>query len=313
MTVSEITNPDDIPISLYFNLQNSNLYGEGRNIAVQTNLSKSEQSIGFSYGQSWINDLPISYNQSISFAHKQAYTPQNMFLPNLNLDQYYYYMLYEGFEASIGTAFGRRWFPDFGILTVTGGMNNSLTRYSYDEAIFTPTDLGVSMFANRWGIMNSLFASVSLDNRDIAYDPSKGWFASQRLSWYGLIPGLEKEFFLKSETKLEGYLTLFDVPLTEDFNFKGVLAAYTGFSAILPTSGSLLSDSNRLYIDGRLNGRGWVNLSNYTVNKGQAMWSTQIEVRMPIVPNVIGFDLFHDAVILKPSISDMSNGRTPCP
>ena len=76
--------------------------------------------------------------------------------------------------------------------------------------------------------MNSLFASISLDNRDISYDPSKGWFASERLTWYGLIPGLEKEFFLKSETKLEGYLTLFDVPLTEDFNLKGVLAAYTG-------------------------------------------------------------------------------------
>lgn len=305
MTISEITNPDDIPIALNFTLQNSNLFGEGRNIGLQTNLSKSEQSIGFSYGQSWINDMPISYNQSVSFAHKHAYTPQNMFLPDLSLDQYYYYMLYEGYEASIGTAFGRRWFPEIGILTVTGGMNNSLTRYSYDESLFTPTDLGVSMYANRWGIMNSLFASVSLDNRDIAYDPSKGWFASQRFTWYGLIPGLEKEFFLKSETKLEGYLTLFDVPLTEDFNFKGVLAAYSGFSLILPTSSSLLSDSNRLYIDGRLNGRGWINLSNYTINKGQAMWATQLELRIPIVPNVIGIDFFHDTVILKPTLSDM--------
>lgn len=305
MAITEITNPNDIPISLNFQLTNQNLFGEGKSLSVTTNLAKTEQSLSFTYGQNWINGKPISYNQSISFGHKDTYTQQNMFLPNLSLDQYYYYMGYEGFEASIGTAFGRRWYPNFAIVSVMGGMNNSLTKYSYDESVNVPTDMGISRYENRLGISNSLYAAVSLDNRDISYDPTKGWFASQRISWFGLIPGLEKEFFLKTETKLEGYYTLFDFPITDDFNFKCVLAAYTGFSYIFTVGNSVLSDSNRLFIDGMLIGRGWTDLARTVINKGQALWNTQIELRIPIVPNVVGFDLFHDAVAIKSSCSDM--------
>ena len=68
----------------------------------------------------------------------------------------------------------------------------------------------MSSFANRFGLSNSVYTSFSVDNRDINYDPTKGWFASERLAWYGLIPGVETEFFLRSDTKLEGYFKLFE-------------------------------------------------------------------------------------------------------
>lgn len=305
MTFSGVTDPNEIPISLFGRVQNTNLFGEGKSISTQLTLSNTQQSLDFTYGQNWIGNLPVAFSQSLSFSHTNSSTPTNWYSPTLGLDQYYYYMAYEGMSGSLGTSFSRRWTPDFAILTAGAGITNSLTYYIYDENIYTPTDLGISMFANRWGLLNSLWSSFSVDGRDISYDPSKGWFTSERLSWYGLIPGLEKEFFLKSDTKLEGYITLFDFQFTDNYNLKGVLAGITSFSALFPAGDTTISESNRLYIDGMFNGRGWTGLYKTSAARGQAMWSTQVEFRIPVVPGIIGIDAFHDAVAIKNNFTDM--------
>ncbi|MCR4953320.1 MAG: outer membrane protein assembly factor BamA [Treponema sp.] len=308
MTFSGVTDPNEIPISLYGRLQNTNLFGEGKSLSTQLTLSNTQQSIDLTYGQNWIGNLPIAFSQSLSFSHTNSTTQTNWYSPTMGLDQYYYYMAYEGWTGSLGTAFSRRWTPDFAILTAGAGITNSLTNYVYDESAFTPTDLGISMFANRWGLLNSVWTSFSVDGRDISYDPSKGWFTSERLSWYGLIPGLEKEFFLKSDTKLEGYLTLFNIPFTDEYSLKGVLAGLTSFTALFPAFDTTISESNRLYIDGMFNGRGWTEIYKTSAARGQAMWSSQVEFRVPIVPNIIGVDVFHDAVAIKDNVGEMFSG-----
>ncbi|MCR4735408.1 MAG: outer membrane protein assembly factor BamA [Treponema sp.] len=305
MTFSGVTDPNEIPISLYGRLQNSNLFGEGKSISTQVTLSNTQQSIDFSYGQNWIGNLPIAFSQSLSFSHSISTAQTNWYSPTMELDQYYYYMTYEGWTGSLGTAFSRRWTPDFAILTAGAGITNSLTNYIYDESLYTPTDIGISMFANRWGLLNSLWSSFSVDGRDISYEPSKGWFTSEKLAWYGLIPGIEKEFFLKSDTKLEGYLTLFNIPFSDTYSLKGVLAGITSFTSLFPAFDSTISESNRLYIDGMFNGRGWSEIYKSSSARGQAMWSSQLEFRVPIIPNIIGIDLFHDAVAIKSTVGDM--------
>ncbi|MBR5647177.1 MAG: outer membrane protein assembly factor BamA [Treponema sp.] len=311
MTFSGITSPDDFPVSIYANFDNLNLFGEGRAASIKFTLAKNEQTIDLGYSQNWFGDLPISFSQSLSFSHKTTQAQVNHFDPDLGLDQYYNYSQYEGYSFGLGSSAGKRWFPNFAIVTTTGGLSSSLTRYNYDESLYVPTDLGVSLFANRWGILNSLWFNVSLDNRDMAYDPTKGWFASQRLSWYGLIPGLEKEFFIKSDTKLEGYLTLFNWPINEKYTLKAVLAGYTGFTGLIPVGDSTISESNKIYVDGMFNGRGWVELYRNSAAKGQAMWSTNLEIRVPIVPNILGVDIFHDMVVIKPTIQDMFTSIKP--
>lgn len=301
LTFSGVTEPNDIPISMFAKLENSNLFGEGKSISAQTTIAKNEQSIDFSYSQNWMFGLPISYSQSISFSHTKSYSQMNMFMPDLSFDNGNYYMTYDGWNAALGTSFGRRWTPDFAIVTVTGGMNNKITRYVYDDKLYTPSDIGISTYGNKWGVQNTLWSSVSLDGRDISYNPSKGWFFSERLSWYGLIPKIEKEFFLRSDTKLEGYLKLCDVPVNDKWNLKLVLSEYAGITAIFPAFSSTVTDSNRVYVDGILNGRGWSDLSR-TV-KGQVMFSDILELRMPIVPNVLGVDLFHDAIAIAPNVA----------
>ena len=307
MAFSGITDPDDIPVSLYLTVANTNLFGEGKSISASVNAAKKSQTLDFSYGQSWIGDLPINFQESLSFSHTNGYTPVMMYQPNGVFDQYHYNVNYEGFSATLGTAIGRRWTPRFAILSLAGGINNTLTKYIFDENSFVPVDSGISMFANRVGLMNTLWTSFSMDDRDINYDPSKGWFVSQKFTFNGLIPKVEKEFFMSSETKLEGYLTLFDWQYSEKNSLKGILAFYTGLTMLFPINNSVISDSNKPYIDGMFTGRGWAELYRSADTKGKILWNTQIEFRIPIVSGVVGVDFFHDAVAVKPEVNELFN------
>jgi len=305
MTFSGSADPDNpIPISLFLKIENSNLFGEGKTVSASTTVSDSEQTVDLSYSQNWIGKYPIGFSESLSFSHKSTYAAVNQWLPNMDFTQSNYYMKYEGWTISLGTSVGRRWAFDYAILSLSGGLSNSLTNYVYDENIYVPVDQGLSIYGNRWGILNSVWTSFSVDNRDINYDPSKGWFASQKFGWYGLIPSLEKEFFLRSDTKLEGYLKLLDWHVTENWSWKIIFAAYTGFSGLFPTDTSL-SDSNKVYIDGMFNGRGWTEA--YKDTKGQGMLSNRLELRMPLVPNVIGLDGFFDAAAVKNEVKDFDS------
>ena len=151
-----------------------------------------------------------------------------------------------------------------------------------------------------------MFASISLDNRDVNYDPSTGWFINERVAWYGLIPGLEQEFYFRTDTKLESYLKLFDIPLFNNFwNFKAVLACFTQFTGIFPVPGSLFGDSSKVYIDGMFNARGWTSIYNDQKARGKSMFSNRIELRIPIFQGVIGLDAFFDACAATDTVENM--------
>ena len=305
MAFSGVTEPGDIPVSLTFSVANTNLFGEGKSISTSVNAAKKSQTIDFSYSQGWIGDLPITFSESLSLSHTNSYAPIQVYQPNGVFDQYGYYVDYEGLSATLGTALGRRWYPRFAILSLSGGLSNTLTKYKFDEQTFVPVDSGISMFANRVGLMNSIWTSFSMDDRDINYDPSKGWFASQKFTFNGLVPVLEKEFFLSSETKLEGYYTLFNIALNEKNSIKGIFAAYTGLTMMFPLRNSVISDSNKPYIDGMFTGRGWAELYRSADTKGKILWNTQLEFRIPLIQGVVGIDFFHDAVVVKPEVNQL--------
>ena len=290
-----------LPVSLFVKLENSNLFGEGRTLSAGTTVAPNEQSVDFTYSQNWLGNLPIALSTSLSFRHAETVTPVNFWTPNLELVQNKYYMTYHDWSTTLSTGLSRRWTPDYAVFTLAGGLSTSLQRNTFDESVYVPVETSVSSYANRWGVSNSVYTSFSIDNRDVNYDPTKGWFMSERLAWYGIIPKLEKEFFVRTDTKLEGYYKLLDIPFSETWSLKLILAGYTGFSAIIPVENGLNS-RNSIYIDGLLNGRGWSEA--YRDATGLAMLSNRLELRLPVVPGILGIDGFWDAAAVKPKIQD---------
>ncbi len=160
-----------------------------------------------------------------------------------------------------------------------------------------------------------LFVQLSLDNRDNYYNPTKGWYASQRFTWFGLMPRGkfifpdsfgENEFFLRSTSKLEGYYTPLKIPVTDSYTFKTILRGYSGLTMQRPFFKSSISESNELYLDGMVHSRGW-EIYDQDFGRGNLTWINSAEIRIPIFPNAIAFDIFFDASMVKDDINDFKD------
>lgn len=300
-----VTTPDQFPISLNLKIQNSNLFGEGKTIGAATNLSADEQSLELNYGQNWLFGLPIMSSINASYSHTNNYAARSVIMPNGKLNTDDFYLNYESHEISLGFSLGRRWTPDFAILTLTGGISGSLINNIYPSDLWVPTDSTIADYKDNLAPQNSFFSQFSMDARDVNYDPSTGWFLSQRLTWFGLLPGVEKEFYLRSDTKAEVYFKLIDKPIKENWGIKVVFMAYSGFTfQCTPNDVYAPGPTNRLYIDGLFNGRGW---NIYNLKRGMAMWNNTMELRMPVVPGIIALDMFLDISTIKTDMSAFVN------
>ena len=295
VTFSGVSDPDDLPFALFVKWQDSNLRGTGRTVSASSTVSTDEQSINLGYGENWLFGKPISSSVDFGFSHSSLTALRLRINEDGTVDDDSYYMDYDQFRFSLGYSLGYRWTPDWAILSLSGGITGSLVNNMYDEDIYIPLDTDVSEYANRWGWQNSIWTAFSVDARDINYDPSRGWFASQRFTWYGLLP-VESAYFLRTDTKLEKYITLFNIPVTEKWSFKMVFAAYMGLSMQFPAPNTEVGESNRLYIDGMFTGRGWTDI--YNKHRGKARWDTNLELRMPIVPGILALDGWADAVVI---------------
>lgn len=302
LTFSGVTDPTQLPFALFAKWSNSNIGGTGRTLSASTTISSGEQSVSLGYSQSWLFGLPIELNESLSFSHSKATALKLKVFPDGTINNEDYYMQYDSWTTSLNSSVGRRFTYDWAIFTVSGGLSNVLKDYIYDEALYTPVDSQIKEYANKLGLINSLWVKASLDGRDINYDPAKGWYVSETISWFGLTPW-ETDFYARFDTKLEGYLTLLNIPITEKYTFKMILAAQSQLYLQIPAPGSGVSDSNKLYIDGMFTGRGWTTIYNST--KGRAMWNNSLELRFPVVPGIIAVDAFFDVCALTPKVEDM--------
>ncbi len=301
LSFSGIANSDEIPVSTYFKWANTNVAGTGKTISAGFSIASNEQSLNFGYTDTWMFNKPISFSADVEYSRADATCPQVMTLPSgINVDNFY--MDYKRRSIGASASLGYRWYPNFSMITLTGGVATSLIRNDYDASLYTPVDEEIIANHATFGIQNSVWSSVSFDDRDLYYDPSSGWFASQKLTWYGLLPSLENQYYLRSDTKGELYFTILDKPVSESWNFKLIIATYTGLSFLVPGGSCQISSNNKLYIDGMFTGRGWNNLFK---EKGGALWNSYVELRLPISLGVFGVDFFADAVALKNDLKDM--------
>lgn len=312
LTFSGTSTAGDFPIALFGSLEDSNLFGSGKTGSISTTLSMKEQSINLGYGQNWIFNLPISNYVSFGYSRSILNSPRNVFLPDGTFDNYSYYMEYTQHRFNLSDTVSRRWTPNFANVTVSTGISASLITNIYDDTLYMPAETSVSDYHNRWNPKSSIFVQLSLDKRDNYFNPSSGWFASQRFTWFGLMPRGkfifpdsfgENDFYLRSNTNLEGYLTLFNAPVTDHYSLKAILRAYSGLNMQKPFFNTGIKESNQLSIDGMVHARGW-EIYDTDEGRGNLTWNNSFELRVPIFPNAIAFDLFFDASMVKDDYRD---------
>ncbi len=334
LTFSGVTDSDTFPISAFIQWQDTNFLGTGLNLSAGITASTDTQSITLGYTQNYFLGTPLSVTFSLSAAHRYLYTYQDNYGTIFDDDYVYEYgivpdpfesreeyedadtlddtyrMRYEQWSFSFATSTGYRWFPKIAPFTLRGGIRFGLVRNEYDETIYRPADPAIRLRNHKWTWENSIWIRGSLDDRDINYDPSKGWFVSEELSYHGLFPVIEADYFFKSQTRLEGYLTLLDLPITDSWNLKLVLAGFSMLAFQVPVTSKSISEISKLYIDGMFHGRGWTDVYYRSSARGNFMWSNSVELRMPVLPGVIAFDFFFDAVLMKDSITTLTETQS---
>jgi outer membrane protein insertion porin family len=320
MTFSGSADPDAFPISLLLKLNDRNFFGYGNIVGVELNASPDTQSGSLTYTHRWIFGLPLNGGFDLTVSHTDRQAAMDTVFPFFNGDEAWAYpdgfdsrseyealskyppdwalMDYEQWSISLGFSTGYRFLTALGNLGLGGGLRTGFVQNIYDSAIWRPFDPVLRDGNNQWINANSLWASVSLDQRDVYYDPSRGYYGIQRLGYYGIF-AYEREHYLKSDTKAEWFFTLFNLPITDTYSFKAVFGLHSGLSFLLPQLGfdrPEIEDSNKLVIDGMFNARGW---TDQRLNRGLAMWENWAEIRMPIVPGILALDWFFDAAVIK--------------
>ncbi|MDR1900519.1 MAG: outer membrane protein assembly factor BamA [Treponema sp.] len=319
LTFSGTADPDAFPISGMVKWNDRNFRGSGNMLGAEVMASPDNQGFTLSYTHRWILGLPLSGGFDFSLRHAQRLgAMSNPFYP-FNGDETYafpagfwsyseyddegkipsdeYLMTYEQWYFSVGFSTGYRWSTFLGNLGLGGGVRVGLIYNSYDAGLYRPFDPTLREDNNRLTPANSFSTNVYLDQRDVYYDPSEGYYGIQRFGIFGIL-GMEREHYLRAETKAEYFYPLLRLPITDNYTFKAIFGIHTGVSFIVKQAfrDLRIENTNKFSVDGMFIGRGWSNEYN---RKGLALWENWAELRFPIVPNILAWDFFFDAAAVK--------------
>jgi outer membrane protein insertion porin family len=326
VTLSGFGQPDTFPVSGLIKWNDRNFLGNGQNFGVELNASPDTQSLTFSFSDAWLFGKRLSGGVDLSFAHKSLKTGQDILGPiyndsipdpfdaitnlwngSLSSIPTAYLMPYDSWSFSLGFSSGYSFHTFLGDVGVGGGTSSSLNMKTWDDSKYRPAVKKIRDSLNLWQLGNKLIARAYVNDLDFWYNPGKGYYLSQRFTWAGVFPS-EYQQYLKTDSKLEAYATLFNIPVFSGWNFKWILGGHSGFSALLPKPGqSLLVDEDWLYLDGTFNARGWTSLYGM---EGTSMWENWLELRMPIFEQFLWLDGFLDAGAMGTGVGLVNLGGT---
>ncbi|MDR2096584.1 MAG: outer membrane protein assembly factor BamA [Treponema sp.] len=320
LTFSGSADPDTFPVSGMLKWNDRNIRGSGNAVGAELDASPDTQLLMLNYTHRWIFGLPLDGSADLSVQHIRRRATMNNSAPFFNGDEDYafpdgfvsydeyqkadflppneYLMYYDQWQVSIGLGTGYRWLTFLGILSVGGGIRTGVVYNSYDDELYRPFNPTLRADNNRFSPANSVWTNIYLDQRDIYYNPSRGYYLNQRFGYYGIFEP-EREHYIKTDTKFEWFHTLFNIPITETFSFQAVFGIHSGLSFIFPQffrDDITIESSNELAVDGMFNGRGW---NNEYYNKGRVLFENWMEIRIPLVPGLLAWDFFFDAAGVK--------------
>jgi len=320
LTFSGTAEPGAWPISGLIKWNDRNVGGSGNELGAEINSSiVNTSTFAVNYLHRWVFGLPLSLgidfsanyskrnttmaNQNWWFNGDEPYAYPDGFKSRKEYEDHNYtpprdyLMEYEQWYFSIGFSTGYRWSTFLGNFGLSGGLRIGFIKSTYDDNLFRPFDPALRSDNNILTPKNSYWISASLDQRDIFYDPSRGYYLFERMGFFGVFNN-EREHYIRSDTKAQVFFTLFDIPVGENWAFKSVLALHTGLSFLFKQPGRdqdsalPIEDGNKLSVDGMFVGRGW---SSEYRNKGLLLFDSWVELRFPVVPGILSFDLFFDA------------------
>ncbi len=319
----------DFPLSGFVRWSERNFAGAGQTISVDLSASQLRQALSLGFREPWLLGQPWSAGITLGGEHAVVRgVPQDVLHPvftddeaehaapdpYVSKDDYsagapipdQYTMEYDTFAISAEVSTGYRFDTLLGRMIVRGGFGSSLEFLVYDPQVSRPFDKRIRDQFERWSVVNSLWTGVAWDRRDFFLNPTDGTLLSQRVTLTGG-PLSGDRHFIVLDSQAEAYTPLLEIPLSDVFDLRVVLAGHTGFSVILPqlrgcgaVNGSsglcwdqVLRQEDLLIIDGTSVGRGWE-----PVLDGEALWDNKVELRVPIDPQIIWGVLFLDAALL---------------
>ncbi len=202
-----------------------------------------------------------------------------------------YLMEYDSWDVSLGLNTGYTWHTPVGRVNASTGYDLTRTWVDYDDEIYRPYNETVRYNFQEWQTINKLWYSLSWDTRDIIYNPNKGFFLKQSITYAGGILPSERNY-ISTTSKAEIFHTLFSIPVFSSWNFKMVLAGHTALSLLWKQfDGTFdVTRNDMFYIDGMTMARGW-----NRVYDGHALWDNWVELRMPIAERFLWWDWFLSA------------------
>ena len=219
-----------------------------------------------------------------------------------------YTMDYTTWKFSAGLDSGYRIFTPLGWLGLRGGLSTAVEKVEYDPSLLRPFDPVIRSGQGIWQNVNKLGLTLFWDKRDYFLNPSKGFYLAQGITFALGLP-LGRREYIRTDSTLEGFLTLVDWQATENWRLRLILAAHSSMHFILPEiwnwgpEGQALTITNdRLYIDGWNIARGW-DLERDLF----ALWDNRLELRVPIVEQLLWGVFFFDAVAGYEKTGDMRN------
>ena len=208
-----------------------------------------------------------------------------------------YKMSYDIYNFSIGLNTGYRFRTPLGILGTGTGFRTTLTYLDYDPDLFRPYLSTDRENRGEWVFSNTLSLSLYLDKRDFYFNPTSGYYLNQTAKFVGG-PLRGEKHYIRTDSKIENFITLLNLNITDTWRYQLVLGAHSQLSFIWPqfwvpsgynklTAGT----ADLLWIDGMYIARGWPReLDKRTI------WDNWLELRMPLTERILWFDIFFDMV-----------------
>jgi outer membrane protein insertion porin family len=313
VTLSGIGQKDSFPISGMIKWNDRNFFGNGTDFSIEVNGSPTAQSVSFGYTDRYFFGNKISGGVNLSFSHKVLTTGQDSIAPifidgvpdpfvepreggySISEIPSAYLMQYHSYSFALGFSSGYTMRTPIGDLGFGGAVSLGLGMKNFDEG-YRPASQDLRDNVDKWIPDNLLIARTYLNNLDLWYSPSRGYYLSQKFSWAGLIPS-EPQHYIRSDTKAEAYLKLFDIPVFENWSWKMIFGTHSGFSALFAKPWSELKVTDDwLYLDGTFNARGWKKLYGF---EGDGLWENWLELRMPIFEQFVWIDGFLDFAAMR--------------